>query len=269
MASGLSVTLIGCGKMGSAMLRGWLAAGLTETIYVLEPSGLPDEFKDDTRVHLLPSAVSLAKPDIVVLAVKPQIMNEVCQSIKNGITASTLILSIAAGQKIAGFEKQFGTGQPIIRCMPNTPASIGQGITVAVANPRVSVNQRQVAEILLRSIGMVEWIDDERHMDAVTALSGSGPAYVFYLIEILAKAGAASGLEPDFAMRLARQTVIGSAALAAAESDVPAATLRKNVTSPGGTTEAALKTLMDQDALQNLFGLALKRATDRSVELSK
>ncbi len=264
-----TITLIGCGKMGSAMLRGWLSADIADSIHVLEPSGLPEEFRVNDRVHLLSSADDLENPDIVVLAVKPQMMNDVCQAIKGHITPSTLILSIAAGQKIAGFETCFGSRQPIIRCMPNTPAAIGQGIAVAVANACVSPDQRKTAISLLRSIGLVEWIGDERKMDAVTALSGSGPAYLFYLIEVLAKAGEHSGLDPDFSMRLARQTIIGSAALAAAEPDLPAEILCKNVTSPGGTTEAALSVLMDQDALQNLFDQALQKATERSMELSK
>jgi pyrroline-5-carboxylate reductase len=257
------LTLIGCGKMGSAMLRGWRAVSIAEKIFVIEPNGLPDEFHNLNDV--IQSDASSAS-DIFILAVKPQIMNEVCASIHPA--PDTLILSIAAGQKITGFEKHFGSAQPVIRAMPNTPAAIGQGITVATANQNVTPAQKDLARSLLSAIGLVEWLEDESLMDAVTALSGSGPAYVFHLIEVLAAAGAKQGLPPDLAMRLARQTVIGSAALAAAEPDINAEILRKNVTSPGGTTEAALNVLMKDKALEELFTRALNAATARSKELS-
>jgi pyrroline-5-carboxylate reductase len=257
-----TLALIGCGKMGSAMMRGWLAAKTAEKIFVIEPSGLPDEFKNNPTVVLTDAAPEC---DVIILAVKPQMMNDVCANLNPG---KALILSIAAGQKIGNFETHFGAAHPIIRAMPNTPAAVGQGITVAVANKNVSTTQRTTADTLLKSIGQVEWIDDEALMDAVTALSGSGPAYVFYLIEVLAKAGEQSGLPADFAMILARQTVIGSAALAANDPGTATDALRKNVTSPGGTTEAALKVLMD-GRMQDLFTQALAAATARSKELSK
>lgn len=257
------ITLIGCGKMGGAMLRGWRAAAIARKIFVIEPNGLPDEFHNQPDIYLTDS---ISECDAVILAVKPQIINDICQSICPH--AATLVLSIAAGQKLDNFKHHFGAAQPVIRAMPNTPAAIGQGISVAVASRNVSPNQKALAQSLLSAIGRVEWISDESLMDAVTALSGSGPAYVFYLIEVLARAGAASGLPPDFAMTLARQTVIGSAALAAAEPGTPASTLRKNVTSPGGTTEAALNVLMQDHALEELFTLALQAASRRSRELS-
>ncbi len=258
------ITLIGCGKMGSAMLRGWRNAAIAEKIFVIEPNGLPDEF------HKLDDVVftnTLLSCDAAILAVKPQIMNDIFASIHP--RPDTLILSIAAGQKIAGFERHFGATQPVVRAMPNTPAAIGQGISVAVANGHLDAAQKSLAHDLLSAIGQVEWVEDESLMDAVTALSGSGPAYVFYLIEVLAKAGAAQGLPAAMAMRLARQTVIGSAALAATEQDTPAETLRQNVTSPGGTTAAALDVLMQDQALESLFSAALRAATARSKELSK
>lgn len=261
-----SLALIGCGKMGGAMLRGWIASNIAERITVLEPFGLPEEFRNAPSVNAITDAASLPPADIVILAVKPQTMKEVCEALSPKIPAGSLILSIAAGQKIANFETYFGTHQPVIRVMPNTPAAIGAGISVAVANQNTSDKHREIADKLLKSIGIVEWAKDESVMDAVTALSGSGPAYLFHLIEVMAGAGIECGLEPDFAMSLARQTVIGSAALAAAEPDISAAQLRKNVTSPGGTTEAALNVLIGE--MQDLFTRALKAATQRSQELS-
>ncbi|MGZ9096795.1 MAG: pyrroline-5-carboxylate reductase [Micavibrio sp.] len=263
-----SIALIGCGKMGRAMLRGWIASDIAHAITVLEPAGLPDEFKNTTLIRAVTTAADLPPADVFILAVKPQIMNEVCQSLKDNTSKDTLILSIAAGQKIGNFEKHFGPNQPVIRVMPNTPAAIGQGISVAVANGNVSPVQKTIAGTLLDSIGLVEWINDENLMDAVTALSGSGPAYVFHLMEVMAKAGVQSGLDSDFAMKLARQTIIGSAALTAAEPDTKAEQLRKNVTSPGGTTAAALDILMNGE-MQDIFNRALAAATARSKELSQ
>ena len=254
-----SVTLVGCGKMGSALLRGWLNANIIEHVYVLEPAGLPDEFQDEDNVTAFDSAAALKKAnadiDAVVLAVKPQIMTNICPDLATVFSADTVILSIAAGQTIGAFESFFGANHPIIRSMPNTPAAIGQGVTVA--------------DTLLRAIGSVEWVQDEKLLDPVTALSGSGPAYVFYLIEVLAAAGTKAGLDADFSMRLARQTVIGSAALANFEPRISASTLRKNVTSPGGTTAAALAVLMQDERIQAAFDDALAAATARSIELSK
>lgn len=258
------ITLIGCGKMGGAMLRGWIKAEIAERIFVIEPSGLPGEFKNSSQVTL---TAALPSCDAFVLAVKPQMMNDICAALHPAPGA--LALSIAAGPKIANFEKHFGAQHPIIRAMPNTPAAIAMGITVAVANPHVAPEQKALADALLHSIGAVEWIEDESLMDAVTALSGSGPAYVFHLIEAMAEAGEAAGLPAGFAMTLARQTVIGSAALAASEPGTPAATLRQNVTSPGGTTAAALGVLMDGGAMTELFKKAIAKATARSRELSQ
>lgn len=205
--------------------------------------------------------------DIVVLAVKPQIMDKACEQIKEALSENTLILSIAAGQTIESFEQRFGENQPIIRAMPNTPAAIGKGITVLCANNHVSDEQKKNAETLLAASGLVEWLNDESLMDAVTAVSGSGPAYVFLLIEILAKAGKTQGLDPDLSMKLARQTVIGSAALAEGDVGTTATQLRENVTSPGGTTAAALEVLMNGE-LQKLYDRTIDAATKRGKELS-
>ncbi|MCB9989354.1 MAG: pyrroline-5-carboxylate reductase [Rhodospirillales bacterium] len=263
-----SIALVGCGKMGSALLRGWLAADMDGTITVLEPGGLPGEFSSAPQVKAVTEAADLTTPDILVLAVKPQIMSAVCASLKGTIGPNTLVLSIAAGQTIARFEAYFSDTQPIIRVMPNTPAAIAQGISTAVANDHATDKQKETASQLLEAVGKVVWLADENLMDAVTALSGSGPAYVFLLMEILAEAGEKAGLPPEIATPLARQTVIGSAALAASEETTAPETLRRNVTSPGGTTEAALKILMNGE-LQALFDEALSAATKRSRELAK
>lgn len=263
MAAQPDITLVGCGKMGSAMLRGWLDRSIVNHVYIIEPMGLPPEFQQKREVTL---TTSIPSSDIVILAVKPQVMKDVCALTKPG--ADIPVLSIAAGQKITNFETYFGASQPIIRAMPNTPTAIGQGITVCTANSHITAQHRVMAETLLAAVGDVVWINDESLMDAVTALSGSGPAYVFYLMEVLAAAGESCGLPADLARKLARQTVIGSAALAAHDSPATPETLRKNVTSPGGTTEAALNVLMQDDALKALFVKALSGATARSRELS-
>lgn len=272
-AASLNLALIGCGKMGTAMLRGWLSAKIENRVYILDPAGLPGELEDFTPnpVSYFKNAADFVKnapqADVFVIAVKPQVMETVCASIAPAVPRGALVLSIAAGQTIAGFEKRFGSSQPVVRSMPNTPAAIGKGITVAVGNRHVSPEQKQKAESILKSMGMVEWVADEGLLDAVTALSGSGPAYVFLLMEVMAEAGRKAGLPADLATRLARQTVIGAAALAEKEG-LPASTLRQNVTSPGGTTEAALRVLMG-GPMQRLFDDAIAAATARGKELSK
>lgn len=268
----LTLALIGCGKMGSALLRGWLACDIASEIHVLEPHGLPPNINPDTRIKIYKNAgdLTVAAPvlDMMVIAVKPQIMDEVCAPLAPLLAPHTAILSIAAGQTIASFERRFGTDRAIIRAMPNTPAAIGKGITVAVPNALVTDAQKNQAHALLSATGAVEWIAEESLMNAVTALSGSGPAYIFLLIETLAAAGEKAGLPAALAMILARQTVIGSAALAEIDADIPAATLRENVTSPGGTTAAALEVLMNGN-LQDIYDRALAAATARGKELSQ
>lgn len=259
--------LVGCGKMGGAMLEGWQRAGIAEDYLVVEPNraAVPD----------LPGVTVLNGPDgvpdgavgAVVLAVKPQAMDAVLPAYRPWAAPDTLFLSVAAGKPVAYFQDRLGHGARIVRAMPNTPAAIGRGVSVLAAGPGVSVGQRALADRLLAAVGAVEWVEDEGLMDAVTALSGGGPAYVFLLIEALAEAGRQAGLPADMAMRLARGTVIGSAALAEA-SDAPPATLRQNVTSPGGTTEAALKVLMAEDGIGPLFAKAIAAATARSRDLA-
>ncbi|PCJ99891.1 MAG: pyrroline-5-carboxylate reductase [Zetaproteobacteria bacterium] len=260
-------TLIGCGKMGSAMMESWLNNNLVHHVNVIDPSPLPEHLSNDPRVHYYASYQSgISAPDILVLAVKPQILKEASQQIAQDISADTVLLSIAAGQSLATLEEIFGAEQPIIRTMPNTPAAIGKGISVSVANGYVTATQKIIAEILLSASGIHKWIDDEHLMDAVTALSGSGPAYIFHFIEALAHAGERLGLDGDLSIALARQTVIGSAALAEHNPDTSAATLRENVTSPGGTTQSALNILMD-GRFQDLLNEALNAAKKRSQEL--
>jgi pyrroline-5-carboxylate reductase len=260
-----TIVLAGAGKMGGAMLTGWLAGGLDPTrVIVVEPYP-SDEIKALAAkgVRLNPAAVAA---ETLVVAVKPQTFREAGPMLKPFVGASTLVVSIMAGTKIAALEEV--CGGMAVRAMPNTPAAIGRGITVAVPARSVSAAQRATADALLRAIGSVEWVEDERLMDAVTAVSGSGPAYVFLLAEELARAGVEAGLPAELATKLARETVAGSGELLH-RSDQPAATLRQNVTSPGGTTAAALEVLMAKDGLQPLMIRAIAAATKRSIELAK
>ena len=260
------LVLLGCGKMGSAMLEGWLKQGVPPVaIWVLEPH--PSDWLTATGVHL--NAGLPAAPAIVLLAVKPQMMGAALPQVAALGNGTTLFLSIAAGTTMASFESTFGAQTPIIRAMPNTPAAVGRGITAITGNAHASEADLALAEALLAAVGQVVRLEGEHQMDAVTAVSGSGPAYVFHLIEALAQAGEAEGLPADLAMQLARATVCGSGELAyqAAES---ASQLRVNVTSPGGTTAAALSVLMDKETgLPPLMARAVKAAADRGRELGK
>jgi len=206
-------------------------------------------------------------PNAVIFAVKPQVINEVLPPYRRFVAPETLFLSIAAGTTISGLARHLGGEAAIVRCMPNTPAAIGRAITVACPNNHVSPEQRGLCDNLLAAIGDSTWVDDEGLMDAVTAVSGSGPAYVFLLIEALAAAGERAGLAPDLALRLARATVAGSGELARLSSEAPAK-LRENVTSPGGTTRAALDVLMAEGGLPDLLDRAVAAATVRSRELA-
>lgn len=250
--------------MGAALLQGWQSSNIKADFLVIDPSKKPKKAAYASDISKAKSA--LAKTDLIILAIKPQTMAEACRDLKKHITGKTPILSIAAGQSIAKIQKHLHASQPIIRTMPNTPAAIGKGITVALANKSVTTKTKSLAEKLLTCAGKLEWIKTEKLFDAVTALSGSGPAYIFYLIEVLTKAGTNSGLPKPLAQNLARQTIIGSAALAEFSKETPE-TLRKNVTSPGGTTEAALKILMNGE-MQKIFDKALAAATARSKELN-
>ena len=262
------LVLLGAGKMGSAMLAGWLARGLDpRKLTVLEPQPV-NSIKALTRrgVALNPKG-RLPTARALIIAVKPQSAPEAVSTLKPFIGKSTLALSIMAGRTLSFLEQALPPGTAIVRAMPNTPASIGRGITVACPNGKVSARQRRLASDLLAAAGTVEWIADETLMDAVTALSGSGPAYVFLLAEALARAGVAAGLPQRLADKLARETVAGSGELLH-RSPLPAATLRENVTSPGGTTAAALDVLMAGDGLAPLLRKAVAAATERSRKLA-
>ena len=262
------LVLAGAGKMGGAMLAGWLAQGLEATrVVVIEPYP-SDEIRAlvTKGVRLNPSPKDIGVAATLVVALKPQSFRESGPDLKPFAGPATLVVSIMAGTTIAAIAAVCGS--IVVRAMPNTPAAIGRGITVAVASKSVSSDQRAVADALLRATGAVEWVDDESLMDAVTAVSGSGPAYVFLLAEELARAGVEAGLPPDLAARLARETVAGSGELLH-RSELASATLRQNVTSPGGTTAAALEVLMAKDGIQPLLTRAVAAATRRSKELAK
>ena len=263
-----TIALAGAGKMGGAMLTGWLAQGLDpKRVVVIEPQPSAEINALNAKgVRLNPSAKDAGAIETLVVAVKPQSFREAGAALKSFTGSSTLVVSIMAGTPIAVLEDV--CGGMVVRAMPNTPAAIGRGITVAVAAKNVSAAQRATADALLRATGSVEWVDDESLMDAVTAVSGSGPAYVFLLAEELARAGVEAGLPAELATRLARETVAGSGELLH-RSDLASATLRQNVTSPGGTTAAALEVLMAKDGLQPLMIRAIAAATKRSKELAK
>ena len=264
---GAKVLLVGCGKMGSAMLHGWLAAGLMPAnAFVVEPgptTGTPRGVTWAFQVSELP--VDLI-PDVVVLAVKPQMMDSAAPSVAPIARRGALVLSVAAGKTIAGYQGYFGEKTPVVRAMPNTPAAVGRGASVLVANWNVTTAQRRLAEQLMAAVGTTDWIEDEHLMHVITAMSGGGPAYVFLLIEAMADAAAKLGLPQDLAMRLARTTVSGSGELARLMPE-PAAQLRKNVTSPNGTTQEALRVLMAKGGLQALMDQAIAAAARRSQEL--
>ncbi len=263
-----TIALAGAGKMGGAMLTGWLAGGLdARRVVVIEPHPSAEiNALTGQGIRLNPSAKDAGEIDTLVVAVKPQSFREAGGLLKPFVGPSTLVVSIMAGTPIALLETVCGGS--VVRAMPNTPAAIGRGITVAVAAKNVSAAQRGIADALLRATGSVEWVDQESLMDAVTAVSGSGPAYVFLLAEDLARAGVAAGLPVELATKLARETVAGSGELLH-RSELTSTTLRQNVTSPGGTTAAALEVLMGPNGLQPLLTRAVAAATQRSKDLAK
>lgn len=258
------LALLGCGKMGSAMLAGWLSDGVAPaSVTVIEPS--PSDWLRATGVTLAEAVPP--NPGVLVIAVKPQMMAQALSGLET--SGETLVISIAAGTPISKFEAAFGADTPVVRAMPNTPAAIGKGITALVGNAQAGEAHLATAEALLAAVGQVVRLDDEGLMDAVTAVSGSGPAYVFHLIEAMAAAGEAEGLPPETALHLARATVVGAGALAETAKEGPDQ-LRVNVTSPGGTTEAALWVLMDETTgLPPLMAKAVSAAAARGRELGK
>ncbi|MEM1130538.1 MAG: pyrroline-5-carboxylate reductase [Pseudomonadota bacterium] len=261
------LVLLGCGKMGSALLSGWLESGIpAHSIWVVDPH--PSDWLGAVDgVHLnqdLPK-----DPAIILVAVKPQMMTEALPSVDDFGGGGTLVVSIAAGTTIRSLEAALGSTTPVIRTMPNTPAAVGRGITAIIGNAAAHEDHLLLAERLLSTVGQTVRLDDEAQMDAVTAVSGSGPAYVFHLIETLAEAGADQGLPDDLALQLARATVAGAGHLAENAPEDPAQ-LRVNVTSPGGTTAAALTVLMDRETgFPSLMGRAVAAATARSRALGQ
>jgi pyrroline-5-carboxylate reductase len=252
--------------MGGALLRGWLEAGFSPgSLAVAEPGPPPEiaELLKEKAIAAAPQSV----PDVMVLAVKPQVMNEVLTSVAPLAGPDTAVLSIAAGRTIASIAAHFPPGTAVVRAMPNLPASIGRGITAACASAEITLGRRALCDALLRAAGEVAWIGDESLIDAVTALSGSGPAYVFHLAECLAEAGVAAGLPPELAAQLARATVTGAGELLYRSSLSPAE-LRESVTSPGGTTAAGLSVLMGEPGMKDLIKKTVDAAARRSRELS-
>jgi pyrroline-5-carboxylate reductase len=266
-----TLVLLGAGKMGGALLQGWLDRGVSSSlIVVLDPSP-PDDIAQAIADHGIthnPAPSALQGVEVLVLAIKPQNFDDVLPALAGLKAQRPLVVSIAAGRTIAGIEGYFGEDAAVIRAIPNVAASIGRGITGIVANRNVSAGQLALARALLEAVGEVVTVDDEDLMDAVTAVAGSGPAYVFHLAECLADAGVAAGLPQDLAVRLARATVSGAAELMQA-SGRPAADLREMVTSPKGTTQEALAVLMAEDGLKPLLAKAVAAAARRSRELAR
>lgn len=290
--------LVGCGRMGQALAAGWLARGLTsDALWVLDPacdrSALPD-VPDEHWAASPDDLAAMSVPRTAVIAVKPQIMGTVLPGLAALLGLETLVISVAAGTTLASLATSLATGlsagpasdttgiasdaasgttlglsdRPrLIRAMPNTPAAVGQGMT-GLVGPGCDAGDKQLAEALMGAVGKTAWIADEALMDSVTAVSGSGPAYVFYFVECLAAAARDAGLDPESADLLARQTVIGAACLMDADPSKPAATLRDEVTSPGGTTAAALDVLMAADSLAPLVRQAVRAARDRGRALA-
>ena len=264
--------LAGCGKMGGALLEGWLQRGIQAgDVTIVEPNtDIRNSLSNNHGVNTCSTAQELPDdlaPNVVMLAVKPQAMDDVAPLYVRFKSPDCVFLSIAAGKTIEYFETRLGKEAAIVRSMPNTPAAVRRGITVACSNAQTTPQQRETCDALLQAVGSVEWVDDEGMIDAVTALSGGGPAYVFLLVECMAQAGIDAGLPDGLAMKLARETVAGSGELLHQASE-EAAILRQNVTSPGGTTAEALRVLMAEDGWQPLVSKAIAAASARSRELA-
>ena len=270
LLDGQKLLLVGCGKMGSALLQGWLNAGLEAAqFYVQEPN--PDAALADLGVHLnvVTEALQEAAPSVIILAIKPQLAVDVLPSIALLAAPETLVISLMAGVSINTMSDLLGGEASFVRTMPNTPAAIGAGMTALSASSGTQEDQKAAAEALLAAVGQTVWLDTEKALDAVTAISGSGPAYLFHMVEALAAAGVNLGLQQDMAAQLAMQTIIGSASMLR-EDEADPRQLRVNVTSPGGTTEAALDVLMgDTGGLVDLMRRATQAAAARAGELAK
>ena len=265
-----TLLLVGAGNMGGALLKGWLDQGLDPKRIVVQDPGAPPAIAATLAAHGITAepAPKLASPPAVILvAVKPQVMDQVFPGVAKQAGPNTVVLSVAAGKTVASFEKHLPPKAAVVRSIPNTPSSVGRGITACYANAHVTATQKSMCDKLLSAVGAVGWVADESLIDAATAVSGSGPAYVFLLAECLAEAGVKAGLPADLSAQLARWTVAGAGELLH-RSDLPAATLRANVTSPNGTTYAALQVLMANGGLQVLMTEAVAAATKRSKELA-
>jgi pyrroline-5-carboxylate reductase len=266
-----SLALVGAGKMGGALLKGWLDGGFAASrIVIVDPAPSPEiaALAAARGIALNRAFPAGARPEALVLAIKPQMLDAAAPELTKLAGAQTLVVSIIAGKTIADLAARLTEARAFVRAMPNTPAAVGRGVTGAAANAAVTPAQKETARALLSAVGRFEWLPDESLVDAVTAVSGSGPAYAFALVEALAEAGAALGLPADLAMRLARGTVEGAGELMHREPDVSAATLRENVTSPGGTTAAALGVLRAPDGLAALMRRAVAAAHKRAGELA-
>ena len=265
------LVLVGAGNMGGALLKGWLAGGLDPALVVALDPAPPASMARLLASHGIACLATPPRleraPDVILLAVKPQLMDQVVPGVAALAGPGTVVLSVAAGRTIASLARHFAPGTAIVRSIPNTPASVGRGITAVFANATVTPAQRALCDRLLAAVGAVTWVDAERLIDAATAVSGSGPAYVFLLAECLAEAGRQAGLPAEIATQLARATVAGAGELLY-QSDLGASTLRQNVTSPAGTTAAALAVLMAEGGLQQLMTRAVAAADQRARELA-
>jgi len=268
------LVLVGCGNMGHAMAQGWLRAGLgADCLFVVDPQVTPARLPGVDAGHLVVSADGLPeglKARVLVLAVKPQMMDDVLPQIARFVDGDTLILSVAAGVTLNALARGIDVRATYVRAMPNTPAAIGAGISGLAGDPAMSADNRALAQKLMHAVGDSVWVEDESLIDSVTAVSGSGPAYIFHLVECMAAAGVRAGLGEETAMKLARQTVIGAAKLLEEEAEVPASELRRRITSPSGTTAAALDVLMAADTgLGQLMVEAIEAARARGEALGK
>ena len=265
---GVSIALIGAGNMGLALLEGWAAQGVCgDRMRIVEPNPSPALLDVCARNGFALNGPG-APSDAVVLAIKPQMLDAGAAAAAPFVGPGSVVVSILAGKRVADISARLPAAKAVIRAMPNTPAAIGRGVTGAFASGGASAAQRALAQTLLAAVGRVEWVESEALIDAVTALSGSGPAYVFYLVECLAAAGANAGLPADLSERLARATVEGAGELLYRQPETGAEILRQRVTSPGGTTAAALDVLMAQDGLPQLMSRAVAAAKKRAGELS-
>ncbi len=262
------LVLIGAGKMGGAMAAGWLGGGLQpSSLTIIEPNP-SDAIAGLAARGVVVNPSQTPPPDLLALAIKPQSLDDAAPRIAALVREQTLVVSILAGKTIANLKARLPRARAVVRAMPNTPAAIGRGVTAAFASAEVAPEQRRWTERLLLAVGAFHWVDDEAAIDAVTAISGGGPAYVFALTEALAAAGEALGLPAELAMSLARGTVEGAGELMRREPDTPPSVLRRNVTSPAGTTAAALAVLQGKDGLDSLMARAAAAARARAEEMA-